>query len=115
MLPHNHTEPVSRSEAARRTGRPVIMHPVCFALICKLLKLQSGVEFAIPSSLEAHPIQLSDIIPDNPAFDILKGENIISKFKYSLDDEGMPYCAQCHSVLRSFHALEYHIMSVHLK
>ncbi|CAI4230098.1 unnamed protein product [Auanema sp. JU1783] len=84
------TEPISRTEAARRSGRPTIVHP-------------SGVEFAIPISVEAHPIPLSDTIPDAAAYDILR------------DDKGLPYCTFCHCVLKTWHAMEYHIMNVHLK
>ncbi|VDM54171.1 unnamed protein product [Angiostrongylus costaricensis] len=68
-----------------------------------VLRFQSGVEFAIPLSLEAHPMKLDDTAPENPREDILR------------DDDGVPYCYLCNSVLKTWQGYEYHIMAVHLK
>lgn len=82
--------PLSITEQSRLSRRPIVVHP-------------SGVEFAIPLSLEAHPMKLDDIAPENPRDDILR------------DDDGVPYCYLCHSVLKTWQGYEYHIMAVHLK
>ncbi|KAJ1357140.1 hypothetical protein KIN20_015205 [Parelaphostrongylus tenuis] len=82
--------PLSVTEQARLSRRPIVVH-------------SSGVEFAIPLSLEAHPMKLDDMAPENPREDILR------------DDDGIPYCYLCHSVLKTWQGYEYHIMSVHLK
>ncbi|VDL76475.1 unnamed protein product [Nippostrongylus brasiliensis] len=82
--------PLSITEQARLSRRPIVVH-------------SSGVEFAIPLSLEAHPMKLDDTAPENPNEDILR------------DDDGLPYCHLCHSVLKTWQGYEYHIMSVHLK
>ncbi|VDO21682.1 unnamed protein product [Heligmosomoides polygyrus] len=79
--------PLTITEQSRLSRRPII----------------SGVEFALPVSLEAHPMKLDDTAPENPREDILR------------DDDGIPYCYLCHSVLKTWHGYEYHIMSVHLK
>ncbi|KAK6750728.1 hypothetical protein RB195_002599 [Necator americanus] len=82
--------PLSITEQARLSRRPIVVH-------------SSGVEFPIPMSLEAHPMKLDDIAPENPREDILR------------DDDGVPYCFLCHSVLKTWQGYEYHIMAVHLK
>ncbi|CAJ0602942.1 unnamed protein product [Cylicocyclus nassatus] len=82
--------PLSLTEQARLSRRPIVVH-------------SSGVEFAIPMSLEAHPMKLDDIAPENPREDILR------------DDDGVPYCYLCHSVLKTWQGYEYHVMAVHLK
>ncbi|KIH56361.1 hypothetical protein ANCDUO_13458 [Ancylostoma duodenale] len=82
--------PLSITEQARLSRRPIVVH-------------SSGVEFPIPLSLEAHPMKLDDIAPENPREDILR------------DDDGVPYCYLCHSVLKTWQGYEYHIMAVHLK
>ncbi|EYB86124.1 hypothetical protein Y032_0285g1354 [Ancylostoma ceylanicum] len=82
--------PLSMTEQARLSRRPIVVH-------------SSGVEFPIPLSLEAHPMKLDDIAPENPREDILR------------DDDGVPYCHLCHSVLKTWQGYEYHIMAVHLK
>ncbi|VDM65015.1 unnamed protein product [Strongylus vulgaris] len=82
--------PLSMTEQARLSRRPIVVH-------------SSGVEFPIPMSLEAHPMKLDDIAPENPREDILR------------DDDGVPYCYLCHSVLKTWQGYEYHIMAVHLK
>ncbi|KJH52215.1 hypothetical protein DICVIV_01543 [Dictyocaulus viviparus] len=82
--------PLSITEQARLSRRPIVVH-------------SSGVEFAIPLSLEAHPMKLDDMAPENPREDILR------------DDDGVPYCYLCHSVLKTWQGYEYHIMAVHLK
>ncbi|KAE9419923.1 hypothetical protein Angca_000456 [Angiostrongylus cantonensis] len=82
--------PLSITEQARLSRRPIVVH-------------SSGVEFAIPLSLEAHPMKLDDTAPENPREDILR------------DDDGVPYCYLCNSVLKTWQGYEYHIMAVHLK
>ncbi|KAK6059387.1 hypothetical protein COOONC_02990, partial [Cooperia oncophora] len=78
------------TEQARLSRRPIVVH-------------SSGEEFPIPLSLEGHPMKLDDVAPENPREDILR------------DDDGIPYCYLCHSVLKTWQGYEYHIMAVHLK
>nr|CDJ83579.1 Hypothetical protein CBG12286 [Haemonchus contortus] len=82
--------PLTITEQARLSRRPIVVH-------------SSGVEFPIPLSLEGHPMKLDDVGPENPREDILR------------DDDGIPYCYLCHSVLKTWQGYEYHIMAVHLK
>ncbi|KAK5986536.1 hypothetical protein GCK32_008113 [Trichostrongylus colubriformis] len=82
--------PLSITEQARLSRRPIVVH-------------SSGVEFPIPLSLEGHPMKLDDNGPENPKEDILR------------DDDGIPYCYLCHSVIKTWQGYEYHIMAVHLK
>lgn len=48
-------------------------------------------------------MKLDDTAPENPREDILR------------DDDGIPYCYLCHSILKTWQGYEYHIMAVHLK
>ncbi|KHJ93563.1 hypothetical protein OESDEN_06522 [Oesophagostomum dentatum] len=100
--------PLSMTEQARLSRRPIVVH-------------SSGVEFPIPLSLEAYPMKLDDIPPENPREDILRGSRFVRMvrrfflFANFTDDDGVPYCYLCHSVLKTWQGYEYHIMAVHLK
>ncbi|CAB3402694.1 unnamed protein product [Caenorhabditis bovis] len=62
----------------------------------------SGARFAVPLTMQAHPVKLTDTLPTEKS-DILN------------QDEALPYCALCHSVVKTWQGYEYHVLKEHLK
>ncbi|CAI5444691.1 unnamed protein product [Caenorhabditis angaria] len=77
------------SEAARVNGLQTVAHT-------------SGAKFAVPLTCQAHPIRLTDRIPD-------ESNDIVNQ------NEALPYCRYCHSVIKTWQGYEYHVLQAHIK